>query len=86
MSQGGGGNSYSIVDPKFWLAAPIRHFIFGCEIRPHFWGVVAGLLEKIGAAWRIMHRLPGWSVFPDRPQSLQGAQWSPRLSARCTSF
>ncbi len=29
----GGGNSYSRVDPKFWLAAPIRHAIFGCEFR-----------------------------------------------------
>ena len=30
---GSGVTNYNRVDPKFWLAAPIRHLVFGCEFR-----------------------------------------------------
>jgi hypothetical protein len=40
MLWGGEGTSYDRVDPKFWLAAPIRHFIFGCEPRIAAWSIL----------------------------------------------
>ncbi len=49
---GSGGCKSNRIDPKFWLAAPIRPLIFGCEPRNALW---ADLLLNTGldeVVWR----------------------------------